>query len=178
MLNPLAYLITNELNTSSSCFRLHRLHLLILRTASTGEWKIKLQQRLFMRKILVCCNRHIQDSDESNQASCKKYGTNQIGAGNLSWLVTQIIPAPSHALHFMHMIYKLCPSCLSILDMTKLFNLWILNPIHLFFWVLGYNSVKRVLVQIANDDKHSFGKSVISHSHDALFCTISTLLSS
>lgn len=74
--------------------------------------------------------------------------------------------------------YKLCPSCLSILDMTKLFNLWILNPIHLFFWVLGYNSVKRVLVQIANDDKHSFGKSVISHSHNALFCTISTLLSS
>ncbi len=166
------------MSTSSSCFRLHRLHLLICKAASTGEWKIKLQQRLFMRKILVCCHRHIRDSDESNQALWRKNGTNQIGAGNLSWLVTQIIPSPSQALHFMHVIYKLCPSCLSILGATKLVNLWILNPTHLFFWVLGYNSVKRVFVQIASDDKHSFGKSVVSHSHDAPFRTISGLLSS
>jgi hypothetical protein len=135
-----------------------------------------LQQRLFMRKILVCCHRHIQDSDESSQASWRKNGTNQIGAGNLSWLVTQIIPPPSHALHFMHVIYKLCPSCLSILDTTKLVNLWILNPTHLFFWVLGYNSVKRALGWIASDDKHNFGESVVFHSHDASFRTISTLL--
>jgi len=160
------------MNTSSSCFRLHRLHLLICKAASTGEWKIKLQQRLFMRKTLVCCHRHIQYSDESNQASLTKNGTNQIIAGNLSWLVTQIIPPPSHALHFMHVIYKLCTSCLSILDTTKLVNLWILNPTDLFFRVLGYISVKRVLVRIASDDNHSFGKSVASHSHDAAFCTI------